>query len=581
MKKFSFVLLLSVILLIVIVFITSCSSKKRDTANVNIPKTVLITGRILSSAGTPVIKGSIVISYTLFNNDQTQEISVKNDGAFSFKTDKKTFRMIVNAVNHKRIIQTVVLDKASTLNFDIIMPSYKFKQNPDSIGICGNFNNWDWKHPLLLSKDTFGKFYIDIKTKLDTIKYQIINATEQKRTINGTMADDYLYDNGGDYISVIYRKSNPTRIEFDPARLSSGDQDYKIITDCPELNEIRIMKEDQRYSKIKDQILLAAEHNPNNKPDIKQFAEDIQDKIENEKDDFVKSYYYYTYLLTCRSLLIYRETDQDILNEALETIEPDSPLWSINSNLLYTYSTAYKDTARYYRYIKQVIAMNHDPEVRAEALWTEAEKIKLDRQMAAINRGANLLSFETDEIKYSKNKYEGSDIVLRNLKKIVEECPGTYRANKVKTEFFILQKDDDIPDFELKSLDNKIVSKKSLLGKCYLLDFWATWCGPCLGMMEDLHKLHERLNGKNFEILSISLDNNDDEITKFRKEKWPMPWFHARLPKGFKDDMAKNFSVEGIPKTLLISKDGKVLATNWKLGGPNFIEKIEKLVADQ
>jgi peroxiredoxin len=88
------------------------------------------------------------------------------------------------------------------------------------------------------------------------------------------------------------------------------------------------------------------------------------------------------------------------------------------------------------------------------------------------------------------------------------------------------------PDFNLKTLDGKEIALSQFKGKVILLDFWATWCGPCVGELPHLQDLHRALKGRdNVLMLSISLDREEKALRAFL-EKQHMPWLHVFGDKG-------------------------------------------------
>jgi thiol-disulfide isomerase/thioredoxin len=135
-----------------------------------------------------------------------------------------------------------------------------------------------------------------------------------------------------------------------------------------------------------------------------------------------------------------------------------------------------------------------------------------------------------------------------------------------------------VPEFEVKLISGETVSRQSLLGKFYMIDFWAVWCGPCVGEMPKLHEAYEEFKGKNgFEVLSLSFDRSPDDIAKFRAEKFKMPWLHTFLDGGFKNELSKRFEVESIPKrfwlmtkALLWQRKANCAAKTFKLRSLNF-----------
>jgi thiol-disulfide isomerase/thioredoxin len=114
---------------------------------------------------------------------------------------------------------------------------------------------------------------------------------------------------------------------------------------------------------------------------------------------------------------------------------------------------------------------------------------------------------------------------------------------------------DAAPDFTLSDMEGKEVALASLKGKVVLLDFWATWCGPCKKAMPTIQKLSEEYAGKDVVILGVNTWEQDPEAAKkYMKDK---SFTYGCLMAG--DDLAKAYNVPGIPTLVIIGKDGKVV----------------------
>ena len=133
--------------------------------------------------------------------------------------------------------------------------------------------------------------------------------------------------------------------------------------------------------------------------------------------------------------------------------------------------------------------------------------------------------------------------------------PRTVRAQTVKPD-----KDrKPAPNFTLKDADGKVVQLSDYKGKVVLLDFWATWCGPCKIEIPWFIDLQRRNKDKGFEVLGVSMDDNGWEDVKPFVATFKVNY---RVVIG-NDETAQNFGgVESLPTTFLIDREGKIAAVH-------------------
>jgi peroxiredoxin/outer membrane lipoprotein-sorting protein len=112
-----------------------------------------------------------------------------------------------------------------------------------------------------------------------------------------------------------------------------------------------------------------------------------------------------------------------------------------------------------------------------------------------------------------------------------------------------------------KDMAGKTHSWDEYKGKVVLLDFWATWCGPCIGELPNVLKAYETYHPKGFEIIGVSLDTDQKALTDFIKDR-DLKYVNLFDGQGWKAEDGQSYGVQAIPFTLLIGKDGKIAAVN-------------------
>ena len=132
-------------------------------------------------------------------------------------------------------------------------------------------------------------------------------------------------------------------------------------------------------------------------------------------------------------------------------------------------------------------------------------------------------------------------------------------------------------DIAFTAMDGTEVDLSKMTDKVVLVDFWATWCGPCVGELPNVISAYEKYHDKGFEIIGISLDQDKGALEGFVKQR-KMTWPQYFDGKGWENDLAKEFGIRGIPATFLIGKDGKIVVTD--LRGDMLEQQLGKLLGE-
>lgn len=131
----------------------------------------------------------------------------------------------------------------------------------------------------------------------------------------------------------------------------------------------------------------------------------------------------------------------------------------------------------------------------------------------------------------------------------------------------------DSMEIAFTAVDGQEIDLEQMRDQVVLVDFWATWCGPCLAEMPHLMESYAKYHDQGFEIVGISLDDNIDTLQKFLSDN-QIPWPNYFDGKVWENEIAQRFGINRLPASFLIGKGGKIVASN--LRGPELLAAVEK-----
>lgn len=165
-------------------------------------------------------------------------------------------------------------------------------------------------------------------------------------------------------------------------------------------------------------------------------------------------------------------------------------------------------------------------------------------------------NFENFDKKYSQTK------VYKDLEKMIATATSVEVGKKA-------------PDFSAPSPDGKTISLKESLGKVTIIDFWASWCGPCRMENPNVVAMYNELHEKGLNIIGVSLDK-DEAKWKEAIEKDGLSWNHISNLKFWQDPIAEMYNVKAIPATFILDANGVIVAKD--LRGAELKAKVEELL---
>ena len=152
---------------------------------------------------------------------------------------------------------------------------------------------------------------------------------------------------------------------------------------------------------------------------------------------------------------------------------------------------------------------------------------------------------------------------------------GDSQSGTVNIERFLTVEVGELArDFTRTTIEGEQITLSDLAGKVVLLDFWATWCAPCVAELPNVKKVLEEFGGDGeFVVVGISLDEDAETVRRFVEQR-ELPWHQIVLGPAEQNPLARQWGVDGVPATFFVGRDGKIFAKD--LRG----DDLRKAVAD-
>lgn len=408
---------------------------------------------------------------------------------------------------------------------------------------------------------------------------QLQGFTDDGRIVNSPGAPRYEYDGGGDYRSVLVARNGRVEVRIDPKRVFPGGAEPVLTFADPDSPSARLvaMRLQMRVHEREFERRVRAEgtEDPEGLPawvaryDWSAARASAQSALEGLTDPQARRAGLAIYFgLGAFDPTTATRGDRARAKELLGDMPPGDPGWELFPRSM-ACAVELSDDPMHAERFERLVQEEMPPE--------RAVPFLLERLVTATAE---------DDIEAARRYY------AQLTSKRFAGVPLARIAAQFDPDRAV-QTGKPLPAFDFGSLPTKSgkitsrVTPESLAGKVVLLDFWATWCQPCVADMQHLHAAYDRFGlgskksrgheGRKFEIVSISVDASADVVHAFRKQKWPMPWQHAHVSIEKANEI---FGFTGIPFAVLVDERGTILASTPTVSGATLEATLERVLAD-
>jgi peroxiredoxin len=154
--------------------------------------------------------------------------------------------------------------------------------------------------------------------------------------------------------------------------------------------------------------------------------------------------------------------------------------------------------------------------------------------------------------------------------KVIQTVEREIAAKKIRASLVIGNK---FPEFSVTDINGKPLSTTAYKGKVVLVDFWATWCVPCVMSLPDVIQTYKTYHSKGFDVIGVSLDEDPQRLKRFIRDR-EMEWPQFNDAKKWDGELVRNYGVQQIPTTYLLDKEGKIIGAD--LQGEDLEKAIKK-----
>ena len=526
------------------------------------PARITVRGTVTGHHGKPLALAHV--------HHGMNSIELEPDGRYEIEVPDRGFAELyvtgVDSVDYRLLLYA----DGEDIDLDIRLGTYRTVADFSKVAVfvegMGSFSQ-----AIPMNKQSDGTYAVTISTPENQLAYELVNVAT-RNSVNGTMGTGHRYDGDGNYFSLVESGGAEVTIVFDPSKLWPPDQRTLLTFGNEKSNTAQITRVAQRVRErqrtLLEQLPSGSPENPSqsSQSEYDKLVQDVLQKIEQTGDPFLRQALLIEYFtLTQPSLGVLSATAsadsperRALALRAKQAIPSDSPLWRIEPYAVLMMLAATGEPLRHRPYVDDIIERYPDKEVGAVLV------------VPLLVRA------------YEEGDTENLERYYRIIKKRFAGMPVSRMADNYNPERKI-RPGARIPAFSLQSMDDgsKRLTDTGLLGQVYLVEFWATWCKPCIAEMPKMHEIYAQYKDRGFTILSIAFQDDRGAVQAFRAGKFPMPWNHVFVDSAREDEISAAFEIYGLPTLILVDREGRIVRVNQGLRGEQLRATLDSVLSHE